>query len=652
MSIYRPKNIQPRNGHTLVALDVGRISGCEFQKEISLDDQHEHAEEVVAEVHDGERVEYRSIATKGKGEDITRPELAEVEAELRSREIDLMVIEDTGRLVRGVEAVRLIGIAVDCGTRVIAPNDCIDTADESWEEDVISACRDHVGHNAHTSKRIKKKLMLRFKRKGQAARPPIAGYATPEEAKSYHDMYIVEESRPLIRKGAADLLKHGNCTAIADYFNSVSFPVGSQCRNKEWDGKMVRRFFKNPILKGMPERGNMYSEKQHATGKRISKKNPEGPVSIEMPHLEILPPLEFDELNAVLDSKNKNRGRKPNSKGRDPLEGVQRKRTRFPGQHAQCWYCGRQLVWGGNGIKENLQCKGSRSWECWNSVGFNGTRFAKHVVDAIHSMLSEISGFDQQFRSIVEKTAIVPDASILVEHNKLEADEAQLAREFKNFNDAIREFGTSPELKVEIEKLKQRKQTLLIRRGCLERKSVAPSDLPGSASDLAELLRTTFLDLAIDSYELGALLPKIVPSVFLYLVRMVDGGPCLPRVKFTIDLSGAFESAAPEELQTFLVRKFTVDMFEIPKRARIRKEVMRLKGLGLKPKQIIESLGEPLSTKMIQNAVRFDVLMQEVGAEDPLRLQLEPPNDYVKFRRHKNPRYSFSMKEGYVQAEL
>lgn len=84
---------------------------------------------------------------------------------LLSRKLDLLVMEDLGRLVRGTEAVRLCGIAVDHGTRVIAPNDCIDTAEESWEEDVISACRDHVGHNAHTSKRLKQKLMNLFKRK-------------------------------------------------------------------------------------------------------------------------------------------------------------------------------------------------------------------------------------------------------------------------------------------------------------------------------------------------------------------------------------------------------------------------------------------------------------------------------------------------------
>ena len=92
--------LKPRNGHTLVVGIVARISGCANQKEMSLDDQVDHAKEVVAEMYDGP-VEYRIIATKGKGERLDRPELAEIEAELRSRELDLCVMEDVGRLVRG-----------------------------------------------------------------------------------------------------------------------------------------------------------------------------------------------------------------------------------------------------------------------------------------------------------------------------------------------------------------------------------------------------------------------------------------------------------------------------------------------------------------------------------------------------------------------
>jgi hypothetical protein len=46
-------DLKPRNGHTLNDGIIARISGCVNQKELSLDDQVDHAKEVVAEMYDG-----------------------------------------------------------------------------------------------------------------------------------------------------------------------------------------------------------------------------------------------------------------------------------------------------------------------------------------------------------------------------------------------------------------------------------------------------------------------------------------------------------------------------------------------------------------------------------------------------------------------
>ena len=103
---YSRKNsmLSPRNGHTLVVGIVARISGCTNQKELSLEDQVDHAKEEIAQCYDG-AVEYRIIATKGKGERLDRPELAETEEMLRSRELDVLVAEDIGQ--NGQGALRL-----------------------------------------------------------------------------------------------------------------------------------------------------------------------------------------------------------------------------------------------------------------------------------------------------------------------------------------------------------------------------------------------------------------------------------------------------------------------------------------------------------------------------------------------------------------
>ncbi|OAI53254.1 hypothetical protein AYO44_04285 [Planctomycetaceae bacterium SCGC AG-212-F19] len=178
MPPHNDRNFVPRNGHTLVVAIVARISGCQNQKELSLEDQEDHGKEVVSERYQGP-VDYRAIATKGKGEQLDRPELVEIEAMLRSRELDLLICEDIGRLTRSVEAVTLCGIAVDHGTRVIAPNDCVDTADDNWENDVIEACKEHVRHNAHASMRIKYKSMNRFIKKGRPNHAPFLATSGP-----------------------------------------------------------------------------------------------------------------------------------------------------------------------------------------------------------------------------------------------------------------------------------------------------------------------------------------------------------------------------------------------------------------------------------------------------------------------------------------
>ena len=393
----------PRNGHTFVTGIVARISGCASQKELSLDDQVDHGKEVSEEVYDG-ATEFRIIATKGKGERLDRPELQEIDELLRTDELDLLVMEDVGRMVRGGAAVRLWGLAVDHGTRCIAANDSCDTARDTWEEDLLSACSSHVSHQSHTSKRIKKKLMNRFKKFGGAVALPIAGYIKPDGAKTYDDWQTDPSAKPIVQEGLRRLLVTLNCSAVAEWFNNVRFPTGKYRRRKTWVGSMVREFYANSLLMGRPARGKRHSVKHYESGRRVSVPNPNGPVYYECPHLALISPEEFDEINARLDEKNKGRGRKK-SNDKSPRWHVPYKRTRFPGQHARCWYCGRHYVWGGNGITKNLMCRGPREWRCWNSIGIEGQLVSHRLMAIITRELYKLDGFDAQFRELVAAIA-------------------------------------------------------------------------------------------------------------------------------------------------------------------------------------------------------------------------------------------------------
>ena len=493
--------------------------------------------------------------------------------------------------------------------------------------------------------------MNRFRRDGAATPLPIAGYIKPEGAKSFHDWYLDESRKEEANDGAKLLRETLNCSLVADHFNSIGFPVGPYFRKTEWDGAMVRSYFKNPILKGKPERGNMHSVKHHESGRRRSEKNPDGPLAIHMPHLEMIPELLFDELNALLDEQNCGRGRKSKANGQDPLEGVPRKRTRFPGQHAKCWYCGRIMVWGGNGIKDHLQCSGSRNWRCWNSIGVSGPRVCELVVQKTTKLLYDLDGFEDLFSRLAKTVNLQPRGIATLQD--IEREEAALAKEERNLMETIRKFGAYDSLDNELEKIKAEKLRIAAKRNRTELARNRCPDFPSNVDELRDKIQDNFLKLAKNSYEFGTMIPKIVPELYVFLVRMYDGGPLLPRVRFTVDLTSAFTANLnSKELQRMLRKSWTCDVFDLPKRELIREEVISLSKEGRSRKDIAAEMDTPTSVRVVGDAISLNRMMTSQNIVDPLLVQMEPPTDLKKLRRHKHERYSFEMAEGYVQPPI
>jgi site-specific DNA recombinase len=656
------QELQPRNRHTLVVGIVARISGCQNQKEVSLDDQVDHGKEIVAELYSGP-VEYRIVATKGKGERLDRPELADIEAMLRTGAPDLLIMEDIGRLVRGAEAHRLCGIAVDHGARVLSPNDGVDTDEDTWEEDVLDACKEHVGHNAHTSKRLKQKLMNRFKKFGGATAREIPGYIKPPKQKTddesppksrTYDEWLKDMSlTDKIQSGAQTLRRTLNCSAVADWFNQNGMPLGKYARTKtKWDGQAVRRFYRNPMLKGFPQRGARRTKKHNESGRRISVPNPKGPSYYPAPHLAHLDPVFFDELNAALKAKNENRGRKPVN-GSDPRFRVPRKRTRFPGQFARCWYCGRHYLWGGNGQAHTLMCSGARHWECWNSVAINGPLLAEKLVAAITGELCRLDGFDSQFQAIVLAAQNGEASEVTGRRVRLAQQEEVLRREKENLIAAIKQFGPKPMFFEQVEQIERKEKELAWERAQIECRRHQKVELPPSFGALRQSLEETFRKLTIDSFEFGDLMRQLVSELSVYVVRLCDGGHPLPRATVKLNLAGSLSDIdRVPELGQLLAREFTLDLFRPPQRERIREDVIRLMGEGMSQRCIGRDLAEKATQPAVQNAIALHRKMQEHGLNSPYELLVEPPDDYPKLRRHKNPRYQFSMKEGYERPPI
>lgn len=640
MARRNESELKPRDGHLLKVGIFARISGCQDQKEQSLDDQIAHAKEAVRELYSGP-VKFKIIKVKAKGERLDRRELKRLRRLLRSRRLDLLVMEDLGRLVRGVEAVKLLGIAVDHETRVIVLHDGIDTVEPGWEEDAISASRDHVSNQTHTSKRIKKKMMNRFLRFGGTAARPIAGYIVPPGAKTYDDWQIDPSATPIILEGAQRLRESLNCSELADWFNTTGFQRGPLARNQSWHGHDVRNFYANPLLIGRPGRGFRHTVKHHETGKRVSVKNPNGPQFYVAEHLRHLPDDLFEELNAKLAASNAHY-RRPLVNGVDDRKGVPRKRTKFPGQFARCLYCGRVYVWGANGVTANLMCSGSRTWNCWNSIGFSGELACRKITEAICHLLRGLDGFESQFRELVADAQQARCSGLDEKWSLLQRDEALLFVQRENVQRAIVDCGPTELVKQLLAKVESQQRELAHRRRQLERLAERKLHLPDSPASLLQALEEEFQRLAIDSPEFGRLLQRLVPEFYVYAVRLCDGGPPQARAKLTLNLAGV----APDlnlvpGLESLLTPTLTLDLFDLPQRVRHLADCVRLQAAGLQQREIAVQLPEPITQTAVYDALALHRKMQVLHLTDPYLTLLEPPADYKKLRRHNHPRYEF-----------
>jgi hypothetical protein len=381
------------------------------------------------------------------------------------------------------------------------------------------------------------------------------------------------------------------------------------------------------------------------TGKRIAVVNPDGPTYRNEPHLAHFDAAELDSVLADMDAHHSQLGRRKASPGNRVHNS--RKRTRFPGRCSNCWHCGCRMVWGGNGIRDNLMCDGSREHRCWSPVTFNGELASQLVMGKINSELVKLQGFDDQFAELV-RVAQNEHANDDRELQDLEKDEAQYGAEKANLSAVILKSGSHLLLDEMLRGLEQRGRELARRRELLEKRCRERPELPQSVAELRQLFEEVSRDLAQNSFEFGDLLRSLVTGFHVYTVRLIDGGRLVPRAKVNLNLGGIVPDIdrAPG-LKEFLQREFTIDLFNPPTRVRIREEVVRQSALGIKQRDIAASLGTHQVT--VQLALKLDRMMRERGLTCPYELVTVPPSVETnkKLKRSRHARYFFKPLEGY-----
>ncbi len=653
MSVRNLLNLIARNGHTLCVLLICRVSRpakgirkkserTGYQDQRSNEDQTANLKRWLRQHYRG-RVRTKVIKGSGSGERLDRQETVRARHAIRSRQFDLVLTEDLGRILRRVDAFKFCEIAEDYETRVIAVNDTVDTGTEGWRLSAFFAAMRHEMYNADNAKRIRRSQIARFESGGMLP-CHIFGYIKPKDAETEEDMSKDESAESIYPEWFRILDDGGTYQDVADWLNEEGVPVGPYCRTGFWTCRIVSRITHNTILKGERSRNNRKSKRENKTGRRKSiKAEPKERKTRQCPHLAFFEKDYYDRVVAAADERNGKYRRKVTD-GADCRTNVPRKRTRYPGQAAFCGICGRMYVFGGNGQPHHLMCNGTRDHLCWCGVSINGPLAALKISEAIAHEIEALEDFDVAYEATLnaeaERVNSMSDSAVKQKNSQLDRNQCEIEHVLA----AVRAGNSSQLLRGDLQRLEEEQLQLQSERDEADRTRVNKIVLP-TAEQLKEQYDEVFQDLAMDSYRFARKLRLLVPRLVVFPYRLCDGGKLVLRAKFRLRLSALIQdSGTRNALSRVMEKVLVVDLFDPPQRDRFREQVVRLRNAGEKERVIAKQLG--ITQPAVQNAAALQRLMDTLGITDPYVELTEPPSDSRKLRRHKHKRYRFEPLDG------
>lgn len=636
------QDFTPRNGHTFQIILPARVSDQrpgKQNRERSLGDQRTIQDNWIASHLPADlKYELKIVAGQGSGESIEREEYQELLRLIESQKYDLVLTEDLGRIVRGVEGYQFCNRCEDYGVQLIAINNGVDTANPNWRDLAFFTSYFYEKDNSDKSKRLKERLRARFE-KGYALERRTYGYVDPPKgAKHESDRQKDPEAETVFKEWFQRLDQGVSYSEIADWLNEQGIPTGPHCRNKEWNCKMVDRLTHNPILKGQRERGRTETRRVNSTGKYKRFKADEERLLIrKCPHLAFFAEDYYDRVTyKVIEN---NAKFKPGKNGVDPRKNRPKSKTAWPGQHIYCGECGRLIRYGGHGQTKRLFCAGAYDYKCWNSITVDGPLAAQKISAAVFAEIAGLSEFDENLLSVTEDSIRERQQSQNKRLSQVQKSLKNLEQRLDNLIKSIEEYGPSQEIGERIRELKSQRAELLEEQFQLKADSNEIAPVP-TVHELREIALDAFQGLAIDSQDFSRVIRKIIPRMIMYPVQLVDGGMLKPRIAFQLDLTTfAPISRHDPELSNTLKKRVVVDTFGPPERALYRERVNEGKKQGLTEREIARELGT--SQSVVQYAASLQRKMDSLQVTDPYQIVLTPPLDTRRYRRHLHKRYKY-----------
>lgn len=581
--------LSPKSGRVLQVVRIARISTLN-QDERSLDDQLALLGKTVESLYDGP-TEYQDLATQGSGEKLDRAELTELEELIESGQVDLVIAEDLARICRRTRAIDFCEICEDNGTRLMAINDRVDTADESWRDGAFISSWHHERSNRDTSSRIKRSLRNRFMN-GALLTELGPFYDVPAGATSIDQVRKRSGAEEVVLE-VFQMLEDGcSYSEVADWLNDVKqIPPGGSSRKKRWDCVLVRERFLNPRLKGLDFWNAKKTIRINKTGRRKQiNADPAETLTRSCPHLAFVDAARFDRLVRLLEMRNAIYRRSPNGAA-DPLRGRAKKRTPFPGQMLSCGICGRTLVFGGHGRTEHLMCDGARQYVCWNGTTVDGPLAARKIAAAILNLYESLPEFDETFLELVNDEAQQADSERQQRLRQLRRDAHTWQTRIDNLLSFIENGDVSGHVR---ERMSQAERELAAKSDEILQIESTPSrriEIP-DVTTLKQLARDVLAGNKPFSWEFNKLMRRLTPKIVVFPHRLIDGGHIVHRGWCRIQLGEILsDGRCREALGTPLQRSLCVDLFDPPQREQYREQVLDLRTQGASEREAARTLG-------------------------------------------------------------
>jgi site-specific DNA recombinase len=588
-------------------------------------------------------VNWQQISSQGSGEVLDRQELRDLEDLIQSGTIDVVVVEDLGRICRRIEAFSICELCEDFGVRLIAINDNIDTYTDGWRLNAFFASMRHEMYNADTAKRIRRSLRNRFQ-SGGVFQCPIFGYLKPEVARTDdavkdEDVRKDPEAEP-IYDGVFTKLENGASYAeVADWLNEQGIDPGPSCRSKKWNGPMLGRIVHNPILKGVRVRNDRMAKRVNRTGRRKSiKAPPEERLERECPHLALIDPERYDRVIRMLDERNACYRRKGEN-GRDTRADVPKKRTIWPGQHLFCGICGRMFVYGGHGKNDHLVCFGAKDYKCWQGITVDGPLASGKMTDAVLEAIKTLPDFDETLVNLVARELETFGSACKQELVLIERELVKIARIIENILSFLRDGHGSEAVAEDLKRQEHRKLQLERQRDAIRTRPKQIPELP-PIEEIKSLARESMREQGDRPQEFGRLMRRLIPRIVVHPFRLCDGGHIVLRARFSLTLvSFVAQAEGIDAAEDSLTQDLEIDLFDPPQREKYRQVVVEQRAAGRKEREIADELG--ITQPAVQYAAALQRAMDRLGITDPYLPVNEPPEDYAKLRRHKHRRFNF-----------